>query len=254
MAIKTNLPSLSPARERFKTTIQLPSGGYVDPDSFPDGNITVFPWTVELDEWVVKRHGGNASKETILHDVFPKLCDLKKCVPDRFLLSEALLIWMVSRSIRNDQKVTFGTQCPACSTKADMTVGVPSDLELTGEKAKGYVGYDEVTLDDAKDALHVTPLTVGRSRAVITRPVGPRKFGDAVCNLAASIVSVNGGKPDTLDEACDYVSALSIRDYEHLNTCTGDLNPGVSTKLNIECDACKHHYQHALQFTDTFFR
>lgn len=254
MPIKTNLPNLSPARERFKTTITLPSGGYVDAESFPDGNITVYPWTVELDEWVVKRHGGNASKETILHDVFPRLCDLKKCPADKFLLSEALLIWMVSRSIRNDQKVTFGTQCPACNATADMTVGVPSDLEMTGEKPKGYPGFDEITLKDAKDVLHVTPISVGRSRAVINRPVGPRKFGDSVCNLAASIVSVNGGKPDTMDEACGYVSALSMADYEALNTQVGDLNPGVSTKLNIECDACKHQYPHTLQFTDTFFR
>ena len=253
MAINTRLPDLSPARDRFKTTITLPSSGYVDTKAFPNGVLTVYPWTADLDEWVIKRHGSNASKNTMLHDVFPKLCDLNGCPPDKFLLSEATLVWLVSRSIRSHQKAAFQTACPECGVKTELTVTIPDDLERTGEKPADYAGYEAVTLQDSTDTVQLSPLSVGKSRAALDRPAGSI-YADSVSMLAAMIHTVNGGRPDSMSEACQYVTALSPYDHGTLSKFAQDLNPGVSTRLEIECDACKHNYQHAIQFTDSFFR
>jgi hypothetical protein len=44
MAINTNLKSLTPRREAYKRTVTLISSGYYAPQSFPGGQVVVFPW------------------------------------------------------------------------------------------------------------------------------------------------------------------------------------------------------------------
>ena len=250
MPIKSNLPDLSPARDRYAVEITLPSGGYVDREAFPNGLIKVYPWTSELDEWVVKRTGN--TQKVIVHDLLPKLCDLNGCEPESFLISEALLVWMVSRSIRSDRKVSFSTTCPTCSTTSSLNITVPDDLERTGEKPAGYQGTDTVMLPSTKDVVRHAPITVGKSRTVVQRP--DKGYPDTVATLGSAIVDVNGGKPDSLAEACDYVNALPPADFEALKVSVESGMPGLSNILQIQCDECGHEYPHTIKFTEVFFR
>jgi len=250
--IKTNLTDLTPARERYKVQIKLPSSGYVFPSAFPDGMLTVYPWAPELDDWVAKRT--ESSAKTIIQDLLPKLCDLNGCPTDKFIISEALLVWMVSRSIKSDRKVAFNTKCPKCGESSDMTICVPEDMELIGEKLADYCGFETLHLAQANDDITFSPTTVGQSRLVITRPQEQRKHPDAVVTLAVSLRRVNNTAPDNLSEACEYVAALSPLDYEAFKTGLEKAMPGVDNNLSLSCDACGFDYKHTLNFTETFFR
>ena len=75
MPIHSKLKSLEPRRVQFQKRVKLLSGGYTKPDSFPDGEVTVYPWDASTDDWLADR-GKKGDQGGLLYDLCAQVCDL----------------------------------------------------------------------------------------------------------------------------------------------------------------------------------
>lgn len=257
MPIKTTLPSLAPATERFKTTLNLISRGYSLPkDLVPNGAITVYPWDTEISEWIVD------ASATVQRDdagfsarVVGKLTRLPTAVVEQFVASELLLVMLVARSLTSNGKLSYVARCPHCGAEqAQCVIKVPDDLGILGQKPADYPGYDMIKLP-CGDELKVRPLLVN-DLAKIT-PDLSKRFG--VSNLALqnmrSIMEVGGGTPDNVDELVTYYKALPPADIDFLRAKLNELSPALDTLVPHVCDraSCQRSFKYNLGLNYDFF-
>ena len=259
MPIKTNLKSLAPAYERYKKEVPLLSGGYSAPELFPSGTVTVFPWDTEVSAWLASDRTLQPGR--LLYALTGRLTGFSEKQVQRFVAGEVTLVLLVARAAANEQVINYTARCPVCGTLERCSVVVPDNLAKVGEKAKGYQGWDEITLPDANDILRIRPLLVADELAIADRPrvacaVEPSDTG---ARLIASIISVNGGAvndgtPTALDELKQYYFALSPKDLQFFTAQVDKLTPHLDTRLMQQCPACKHGFAHELTFDEEFFR
>jgi len=254
MPIRTNLTDLSPAAQRFKSDIILPSGGYSNPTAFPGGKLTVYPWDIPTSEWMSTANKGN--QVGFMVGLAARVTHLPLDVVRTLVSSELPLIMMVSRALTFvENKITYTAVCPFCGTKQPQTtLKIPDQLEKIGEKPQGYT-EDKIILPVSKDELTVRPITAAEEEAAINREVRrPASDLDAV-NMSA-IRAVNGGTPDRIAELAQYYLALAPADIEHLVIEMANLSPGVSTGLKHECEkpTCGKIFSYNLSLMTDFFR
>jgi len=256
MAIKTNLPDLTPASQRFKQEIILPSGGFSNPIAFPGGKFIVYPWDMATSEWMVTAPRTN--ELTYMVQLVSRLSHLSTEVVKTMVSSELPLIVMVARALTfPDSKVEYVATCPYCRTnQAKVALQIPNALQKISEKPAGYT-CDTVTLPVSKDVITVKPATVTEQEAARNRPEKFQKvLGNAEASALAAVRTVGGGVPDTQDELVKWYRALSPTDSEFLVTEIAKLNPGVSTSIKHVCDnqACQREFTYELNLTTDFFR
>lgn len=259
MPIKTNLTSLEPTRSKMASEIQLPSGGYVSPNSFPNGKITVFPWDAFAEELFIDMAQTGAFREHALFDIVPSICNLKECSLGDFIASEALLIVMISRSLSNRGKLDLVLPCPKCGHVNKMTVAIPDDLRRRGEKPEGYPGTDVVVLKESGDHVRIHPLTVASVKKGIQRDKDEvRKVPHSIYEILHSISAIGDGKdegtPTDEAEVLAWFRALSPADSAQLRKAIGELTPGVDPVISVKCDKCGHVFNYGLSLETDFFR
>ena len=256
MPIKTNIKDLKPSKDKFSRKITLLSKGYFAPESFPGGEITVYPWDTVTSEWFanhIRRKGAT------IHDIVPRISNLNNCPIEKMLASETLLLIMVSRSLLNNDKVSFEAVCPHCNNKQLECLPVPDALVKSGEKAAGYPGYDAVTLRDCKDVVHVRPYTIGDERQLKTIQDSEPRFKhipEGAMRLAQAIVEVGGGKPDSPQELLTWFFALHPSDQEQLLVFNDSIQPALDPKVTLGCDKpdCGKSFEYTLRLDADFFR
>lgn len=257
MAIVTKLKDLTPAREKYRRKIKLLSGGLVNGDNFPDGQITIYPWDNTVDDWIAtKMRKGAIKGRNILFSVVPKIADLNGCLLDNFVSSEVLLVLMVSRSILRNDQVTYQFECPHCGDTGEATLKIPDQLEKIGAKDAGWPGYDLITLPGSQDVVKVRPVTVGEELKVLDRPESEKAktCNDSIGRIIAGIVDVNGGKPDSPAEAITWINALPPGDLDYLIAEFDKTQPQLSTTVHHKCDSCGKDFDHSLRLDEDFFR
>jgi len=257
MALKTNLTSLTPAREKFKREITLLSHGYAAPQSFPDGKITVYPWDPETDDWIVDRIRRSGGSSNFMWDLCARQCDLKGCPIDRFVVGDVNTVILVSRGIMNRNVVQISPKCPMCGKQATEEIKVPDNLSKIGEKSADYPGYDTITLPDCKDAVKIRPLVVGDMKKIDGRPEDDKLIlPDRLLKILVPVVEVNDTTPDTFSELQSWYDALHPIDKQELQDKEDELYPHLDQNLSVQCDNpdCKHIFQHILTFNEKFFR
>jgi len=254
MAFQSKLTSLEPRRLRFQKRIKLLSGGYVKPDSFPNGEITVFPWDANIDDWLAERvRKGN--RDMLLFDLCAQVCDLNGCPLDAFVIGDVNTVLLVSRSLRYNGIVEYECTCPNCRTTTVETITVPDELGRVGEKDTSYPGFDTLTLPECQDVLQVRPLQVKDESIILARePASKALMTDRVMHILMPIVSINDGKPDAWEEATRWYNALSPSDAQYLEDRENELYPHLATEIPHLCDQCQKKFKHTLDFTAEFFR
>ena len=262
MALKSNVKDKTPARDRFKREIQLLSKGYFNKTAFPNGNITVFPWDTNIDEWFAaqarKKSGNDGSR--MMFDVLPLIANMNGCKVEDFLASEALLVLLVSRSILHGDSVDFEAVCTHCGHKQAESVGVPNDLAKKGEKALDYPGYDEVTLNHSKDVVRLRPSTIGDAFRMSEIDQNPAfkfvKVSDTIKNLAQCLISVNDGKPDDIKEVVEWFGLLHPGDTEQLLAFFDTIQPSLDMSVTVGCESnsCGKDFEYNLRLDADFFR
>jgi len=249
MAIKSNLQSLAPAREKFKKEITLLSHGYSMPQQLPGGVVTVFPWDQSIDDWVLKVLR-KTSVDMISFEVVKKLINLDKV--DAMPVGDVITILLVARALARDSTLSYDSKCPNCSHVEAIKLTVPDNLEKVSEKPEGYPGWDAVTLPVCKDIVKIRPLLVRDEVAVLERP--ETKITRKMARAVASLVAVNDTNPDSADEAVIYFNALPPADFSYYADQMEQLTPHLGTEIKHKCAACSHEYSHDLNLDANFFR
>lgn len=254
MAFQSKLKSMTPRRTQFQQKIKLLSGGYTQPNAFPNGMITVFPWDTNVDDWLAERMK-KGQQGMMLYDLCAQLCDLNGCPLDNFVIGDVNTVLLVARSIRYNSVIQYQTTCPHCGFVADETINVPDELVRVGEKEEGYPGYDEITLPDCQDVVHIKPLLVRDEKWIQDRDETSRAMmSDHVAHILKPIVAINGGTPDSWDQVLAWFNAISPQDAAYLERMENELYPHLETDLDHVCDKCRAPFVHSLDFSKDFFR
>ena len=260
MPINSNVSGSTPSRERLAKQITLISGGYVDKEKFPNGGeITVYPWSPEVDEWIVDQMKSARKRKNLTWSIFPRLCDLNGLDPDLFLVGDANTVMLVSKSLSRDGVVDFNAQCPECGHVNTGKLKVPDQLEVIGQKdPETYVGYDEITMPESKDIVHVKPLTIADIKWIADND---DKYPPGSIRVVMSVDAVGTdaetmGKPDNPEELIEWWRRLHPRDQAFLDDQQSKLYPHLSTSIDYECDGkdCDNKFPFTLNFDDDFFR
>lgn len=254
MAFQSKMKSMAPRRVQFQKRIRLISGGYSKPDAFPDGEITVFPWDANIDDWLSERVR-KGDRNTVLFDLCGKLCDLNGCPINLFVMGDVNTVLLVSRSLRFSGVVEYECQCPSCQNITRESIMVPDELGKVGEKAVGYPGFDLITLPECQDEVGIRPLLVGDEIAILNRESASKALvTDTILHIVAPVVSINGGKPDSQEDVLRWYQALSPGDAQELEDKENQLYPHLDSNLPHVCDQCRTRFKHKLDFTSEFFR
>ena len=254
MSFQSNLKSLVPRKTQFQTKVRLLSGGYVKPDAFPNGEITVFPWDTNVDDWLAERLK-KGDQNMVLYDLCAQLCNLNGCPLDSFVIGDVNTVLLVARSLRYNSVVEYEARCPSCGFKAVESIKVPDELGRVGEKAADYAGYDEIVLPDCRDVVHVRPLTVRDERMINERDESSKALMTAhVMHILTPILRINDGKPDAWEEVLRWFNAVSPRDAAFLEKRENQLYPHLDTDIPHICDKCQTEFTHSLDFSKEFFR
>lgn len=257
MAIKTNLKSMVPRRQAFKKLITLPSHGFSNPIAWPDGQIYVYPWDSEVDEFLLAAARKSGPQQNVLFSLVANLCDLNGGKLDEFVADEANIILLVARSIVQEGTVEYVSICPFCNTKSPEKIKVPDELEKVAEKPTDYPGFDVLTLPDCKDVLRVRPLLIKDERMILERPAEERKkISDTLLRSLMRMVTINDSTADNLAELKTWFEALSPRDSRYLEDILRELSPHLNTTLAHVCanPICNREFKHLLSFDQDFFR
>lgn len=253
MPIKTNMKSLQPRRQAYKREITLLSKGFSAPKAWPGGKITVYPWDSEVDAYVLEQAKANA-RGNLLYGMLERVCDMNGSSVDQFVFSEINSILLVSRAIQFDGAVEYESVCPYCAARDRESIQIPHELAPIGEKAADYPGFDEITLPDCKDVVRIRPLLIKDQKKIEVRDDSMLKYSDRKLQILFSIVSVNDGPPDTVEEAAEWYDALSPADARFLEEKQVDLSPRLDNRLPHKCKQCAREFFHTLLFDQEFFR
>jgi hypothetical protein len=253
MPIKTNMKSLQPRRQAYKREITLLSKGFSAPRAWPDGKITVYPWDSEVDAYVLEQAKANA-QGNLLYGMLERVCDMNGASVDQFVFSEINAVLLVARSIQFDGTIEYESVCPFCSTRDREIIKIPDELDMIGEKASGYQGFDEITLPECGDVVRIRPLLVKDQKKIEQRDDSMLSYSDRKLQILFAIVAVNEGSPDSVEEAAQWYDALSPADARHLEERQVDLSPRLDNRIPHKCKKCTRDFFHALQFDQEFFR
>jgi len=253
MAIKTKLTIDVPSRERLKQTITLLSQGAANPKAFPDGQITVYPWDVQVDDWLVK---SGRNTDSSVFDVIPKLAELNGCDLDDLFVGDASTILLVSRSLRHGNKIDFSPVCTNCrKTNNVVTLDVPRQLRKLAEKPKGWGGTDTIVLPSIKDEIEIRPLRLKDEKAIENMtPEAAAMVPPVTARMCRAIVSVGGGKPDSVAEIVSYLRRLDPVDQDYLSEQIDALHPRLDSDVTFVCDYCGKQFVYTISFDRNFFR
>jgi hypothetical protein len=254
MAFQSKLKTLQPRRLQFQRKIKLLSGGYVKPDSFPNGEITVFPWDANVDDWLAERVR-KGDRNTVLFDLCAQVCDLNGCPLDSFVIGDLNTVLLVARAIRYSSVVEYECACPNCGRTTTETITVPDELGRVGEKTADYPGFDTIVLPECQDEVQVRPLQIKDEKLILERDsMSKQLMTDRVMHILMPIVAINGGKPDAWEEAVRWYQALPPGDAQFLEDQQNELYPHLDTDIPHKCDDCRRQFKHKLEFTSDFFR
>lgn len=254
MAFQSKLKNMAPRRQQFQRKVKLLSGGYVKPDSFPNGEITVFPWDANIDDWLSER-SRKGDQATVLYDLCAQVCDLNGCPLDTFVLGDVNTVLLVSRSIRYNSKVEYECQCPGCGYTTTEVIAIPDELGRVGEKTPEYPGWDEIILPDVQDVVRLRPLQVKDEKLLAQRDeVNKLLMSERIQRILMPIVSINEGRPDGYEDVLRWFQALSPVDSAYLESKEDELYPHLDTNIPHVCDKCRKKFMHPLDFSAEFFR
>jgi hypothetical protein len=256
MSFQSNMKSLQPRRLQFQKKIKLLSGGFARPESFPNGEITVYPWDANADDWMADRVR-KGDKNTVMFDMCAHLCNLNGCKIDDFITGDVNTVLLVSRALRYDSVVEYECTCPNanCGNVTREEIKIPDELGRLGEKTSDYPGFDEITLPDCKDVVRLRLLAVRDEKSIMDRDLASKALmSDRVAHIVWPITSINGGSPDTWEEVQRWYQALSPTDSESIEEQENLLYPHLNTAIPHVCDICRRKFKYSLDFNTEFFR
>ena len=253
MPIKTNLEVSVPSREKFKQRIKLISAGAAHPLAFPDGEITIFPWDIQVDDWVVTK---GKMQKTSTYDLIPQLADLNGCPVEDLFVGDATTVLLVARSLRHNNSIQFSPTCPHCDKQnPPETIKIPEQLRKKAEKPLGWPGIDTITLPECKDVVVIRPLRVKDEKFIDSRtPEEVKAVPTLTAHILLSVVTINDTKADSVRELMQWFRAMQATDQDYLSQQIDDLHPRLDNDVEFLCDFCQEKFTHTLDLGKPFLR
>lgn len=280
MALKTNLKQL----ELPYLEVLLPSKGapYRTPEHpFPDKvRVKPFSWATEAvllgNALPIEKH------EAILSLVVE--ADGEKVDGSMWVDGDYQFIMAVARSLTYGDDYRFVAVCPACERQEKAVFKVPDQLPVRQLDVSGSmpttedVGkYLEIVLPFTKDRVQWRFLSLGEERKIMvdtmsrikdltknapaSEAASQRERAEAAfvadvrkLKYASRIVSVNGGKPDSIQESVDYVTSLPGQDFYELQEAIEGKSFGIITTYPVICDGCGYAWDAHFPLESEFFR
>lgn len=260
MPLKTNI-TLEASREKYKQEINLISKGYYAPDHFPEGKITVYPWDSDIDEFITKNAKDLDEHQVtdFMWNVVPKVANLKGFDVNNMLMGDCNTILLVARGIRNRGVLRYTAKCPYCDRQQkEETIKIPEHLDVVGEKAVGYPGFDIFQLHDSKDWVKFEPITVGAWRAINARSDSKKMIESGEHDQLLSQIKAVGtkqndlGTPDSIQELYQWFNALHPSDRDQLAQAEDVFTPCLSPFITHQCDnkRCNRQFKYELPIGD----
>ncbi len=256
MPIKSNLKSMAPRRQQYKREITLLSHGYNNQTAWPGGRIMVYPWDNVVDQWLVDNLR-KVSRQELVYGLLRHCCELNGGNIDDFVADEINVVLLVSRALTTDGVVVYTSMCPFCGAKKQEQIKVPDELEKVGEKPDNYPGFDTITLPVIADVVKLRPLLVKDEKLIMHREDDQKKeVPDSELRTLMRVVTINEGKPDTLQELATWYRALHAKDAKFLEEKGREITPHLNTNIPHRCDEmdCGRQYTFPLSFDQEFFR
>lgn len=271
MAIKSNLDQIPVRKMEFK----LPSAGIPYLSKCPDfpETIEIRPFSLETEAILVSNKTGNEKMARITERVVTLPQPL---TVNDLLVADQFVILAIARALTYGETYKFHVTCPACRHREEVNVQIPEQLPVKvwertkvvgeGDKASSspFLYPIEITLPTCKDRVGVQFLTVGADGSMdrFEKQLHAASRGsnqDAaqaayLRRLAHSVVSVNGGAPEHVEEAVEYVKRLQGPDMAAFKKAVDDNACGIDYDWPISCDACQHIYSASFPIASDFFR
>ena len=242
--------------------ITLPSAGYAYGDSLPAGKLLVqaFDWDAER---VLFREPGTGSREMLRYvDVVNRVAKFPQGFDASNLLEGDLqYILLHARGLSYGTSYVFKSRCTHCRKEEDVDINIPDGMPMNRYPSdfpgtiSCKLGEDdvEVRFITVKDDIECDNLTRQRiSKKLIGKDAYDDDYG--LHRLAMHIASVNGGRPDNLQETREWLKTLPVVQRAALTSFINELTPGASYKVSITCAHCSEGYEVMMPIGADFFR
>ena len=257
MPIQTNLDQIPVRSLQFR----LPSLGLPYRARFPEISdvIEIRPYTLEAEAVLV---GNKTGHEKMAH-ITSKVVTLPKglSVSD-LLVSDQFVILAIARALTYGETYKFHSTCPNCKHREESTCRVPEELPVRVWNEKMTLPV-EITLP-CKDRIGIKFLTVREDgeldryekqlQAVTKGTTEDATTLTYLRRLAYHVAHVNGGVPDSVEEAQSYIIRLYGEDMAAFKKVIEDNTCGIQYDWSICCDNCQHVYTTSFPITGDFFR
>lgn len=257
MAIKSNAAKarLLPVEMEYK----LPSAGIPYLTKHPDFPeiIKIRPYNIETEAYLLGNSTTIDKMQFILSKVasWPAGFDLNE-----LLVSDQFTVLAIARAQTYGEDYMFRTQCPQCGAQDLETIKVPEQLPVrVWDRADPPVL--DVLLPRVKDKITLKFYTIANDRET-TKFIRDLKqvggSGDAnlgyIRRLAYHIKEVNGGAPDSIAEAEQYLLQLDGSDLVVFRDAIDKLSCGIQYEWFITCNKCGFLYERDMPIASDFFR
>lgn len=243
---------------RQVATVMLPSRGvFYDKSLTKEGNVEVTPWTGR-DVKLLAGMTGNNLDEVI--DVLVGRCLVTKIPLSEMITTDRFFLLVTLRANSFGEDYPINAVCGNCNKVSKVTLKLPSDygIEYSPEDAKEpftavlpVSGYSVVfRLPRGRDEKLVQSF-INKEYEKNKNAVGDVGLTYRIANL---IVSINGQKIGSAEEALPIVDNLPAKDFFFLQDAYEKVTPGIIPVTIKECVNCEAAMEVGLPLTPSFFR
>lgn len=250
--------------KRSVKEIILPSSGYPYNGKIPGGRLLIQAFDWESERILFKAFETEGSKETLRYietikrvSKFPEGFD-----PETLLEGDLQYILMECRSLSYGETYSFQSKCPYCDYNEEVELKIPLFLP-TNRYPSDFGGTLKIKTSN-DNGVEIRFITIKQdmecenaARNKIAKKMIRKEDYDAEYSnsrVAYHIVSVNGGKPDSIDEVRNWLTQIPISERKEIIEFINRVSPGVSFNILITCEECGKDYERMLPIGADFFR
>jgi len=238
-------------RQQF--SVILPSEGVLYEDKLPNGKVNLLSLTAN-EEAILYAPGGDMTQK--LNNVINGCIDNCPMPSIKLLSADRFYLLLALRTRSFGPEYEFQTKCPSCSLQYRTKINIVEDMEIKElvddleepVRVQLPVSGDDLELKflRGEDENKVTSYTK-RARMSKVQSADP----SFLYRMAVMVQNING---DALDEPfkVKYVREMDIGDSVHLRREIERLEPGIDSKLFLECSQCSFVNETTMPFTSDF--
>lgn len=235
----------------------LPSRGVLYGGKLPGGRVSLRPMTAKQQALLQTQGGGVIGKLDALIETCCKLPEALK--RSELLLTDRMAILLALRTKTFGSKYSFEWRCRHCGNFNRSEIDIVEELEEQAA-APDLKEPIEVTLPGADCIIEMRFLR-GSDEETLMRNAKRMKMqsndgddGSYLMRVAMQIVKKDGEEFANILDKRKFVENLIASDLVILEDEVNDKEPGIDTRLYLDCSKCSGTNEMTMPFTGEFFR